>query len=281
MNELPATHAGYNAPACSSDSAPLGKSATTRCVMEDLGGRVTKPDAPRTRGKLRADLLLVERGLAESRSRAQSLILAGRVLSGERRVDKSGELLALDAPLSLKERERFVSRGGEKLEGALAALGVDVHGAICADVGASTGGFTDCLLQRGAQRVFAIDVGHGQLAQQLRIDPRVVVLERTNARHLTREALGASVDVIVADVSFIGLSALLPAFGEILVPGGLLLALVKPQFEAGRLEVARGKGVIRDEEVRQRTVARVASAIEEAGFELLGEVDSVLTGPKG
>src|SRR5690242_3971293 len=164
----------------------------------------------------RVDVLLVERGLAETRSRAQSLILAGRVLSGERRVEKSGELLPSDAPLSLKERERFVSRGGEKLEGALAALGVEVKGAICADVGASTGGFTDCLLQRGAKRVFAIDVGHGQLAHQLRLDPRVVVLERTNARHLTSDTLGGKVDVVVADVSFIGLSALLPAFADIL-----------------------------------------------------------------
>ncbi len=231
--------------------------------------------------KLRIDVLLVERGLAETRARAQSLILAGRVLSGERRIEKSGELVAVDAPLSLKERERFVSRGGEKLEGALAALGVEVKGAVCADVGASTGGFTDCLLQRGAKRVFAIDVGHGQLAQQLRLDPRVVVLERTNARHLTADALGGKVDIVVADVSFIGLSALLPAFGDILVPGGLLLALVKPQFEAGRLEVARGKGVIRDEAVRERTVARVSSAIAAAGFDVVGEVDSVLAGPKG
>jgi 23S rRNA (cytidine1920-2'-O)/16S rRNA (cytidine1409-2'-O)-methyltransferase len=237
--------------------------------------------SPGRRAKVRVDVLLVERGLAETRTRAQSLILAGRVLSGERRVDKSGELLPADAPLSLKERERFVSRGGEKLEGALAALGVEVKGAICADVGASTGGFTDCLLQRGAQRVFAIDVGHGQLAQQLRLDPRVVVLERTNARHLTQNALGLKVDIAVVDVSFIGLAALLPAFGEILQPGGLLLALVKPQFEAGRLEVARGKGVIRDEGLRERTVARVSTAIAEAGFDLLGEVDSVLTGPKG
>jgi 23S rRNA (cytidine1920-2'-O)/16S rRNA (cytidine1409-2'-O)-methyltransferase len=232
-------------------------------------------------GKLRADLLLVERGLAETRSRAQSLILAGRVLSGERRIEKSGELVSADAPLSVRERERFVSRGGEKLEGALAALGIEVKGAVCADVGASTGGFTDCLLQRGAARVFAIDVGHGQLAQALRLDPRVVVLERTNARHITAETLGASVDVVVADVSFIGLGQLLPAFCQILTPGGMLLALVKPQFEAGRLEVARGKGVIRDETVRRSTVDRVAHAIEGAGFELLGEVDSVLTGPKG
>jgi len=240
-----------------------------------------KERPPRGASKTRADLLLVDRGLAETRSRAQSLILAGRVLSGERRIEKSGELIAADAPLSLRERERFVSRGGEKLDGALAALGIEVKGAVCADVGASTGGFTDCLLQRGAARVFAIDVGHGQLAQALRLDPRVVVLERTNARHLTAESLGAPVDFVVADVSFIGLGQLLPAFCEIITPGGMLLALVKPQFEAGRLEVARGKGVIRDETVRRSTVDRVAKAIEGAGFELLGEVDSVLTGPKG
>jgi 23S rRNA (cytidine1920-2'-O)/16S rRNA (cytidine1409-2'-O)-methyltransferase len=243
---------------------------------------VKGPDYGRgAKGKLRVDVLLVERGLAENRSRAQSLILAGRVLSGERRIDKSGELLAGDAPLSLKERERFVSRGGEKLDGALSALGVEVKGAVCADVGASTGGFTDCLLQRGATRVYAIDVGHGQLAQQLRLDPRVVVLERTNARHLTKDALGVSVDIVVVDVSFIGLATLLPALRDLLQPGGLLLALVKPQFEAGRLEVARGKGVIRDEAVRERTVARVSSAIAEAGFDVIAEVDSVLTGPKG
>ena len=231
--------------------------------------------------KKRADVLVVDRGLAETRARAQALILAGRVFSGERRVEKSGELLAGDVPLTVTERERFVSRGGEKLEGALAALGVEVKGAVCADVGASTGGFTDCLLQRGAARVFAIDVGHGQLAQALRLDPRVVVLERTNARHLTRESLGAPVDILVADVSFIGLGQLLPAFCQILSPGGLLLALVKPQFEAGKVEVARGKGVIRDEGVRKATVERVATAIKTAGFELLGEVDSVLPGPKG
>jgi 23S rRNA (cytidine1920-2'-O)/16S rRNA (cytidine1409-2'-O)-methyltransferase len=231
--------------------------------------------------KKRADVLVVDRGLAETRARAQALILAGRVFSGERRVEKSGELLREDAPLTLTERERFVSRGGEKLEGALAALGVEVKGAVCADVGASTGGFTDCLLQRGAARVFAIDVGHGQLAQALRLDPRVVVLERTNARHLTRESLGAPIDILVADVSFIGLGQLLPAFCQLLVPGGLMLALVKPQFEAGKLEVARGKGVIRDEKVRRETVERVALAITTAGFEVLGEVDSVLPGPKG
>jgi 23S rRNA (cytidine1920-2'-O)/16S rRNA (cytidine1409-2'-O)-methyltransferase len=233
------------------------------------------------KGRKRADLLLVERGLAQNRSRAQSLIVSGRVLSGERVLEKSGELMAPDAPLALKERERFVSRGGEKLEGALEALGVEVNGTICADVGASTGGFTDCLLQRGATRVFAIDVGHGQLAPQLRMDPRVVVLEHTNARTLTRSALGVAVDVVVVDVSFIGLAPLLPALRDLLQGGGLLLALVKPQFEAGRLAVARGKGVIRDDNVRLKAVARVRAAMEKEGFELLGEIDSKLTGPRG
>jgi 23S rRNA (cytidine1920-2'-O)/16S rRNA (cytidine1409-2'-O)-methyltransferase len=233
------------------------------------------------KAKVRADLLLVERGLAANRSRAQGLIVTGRVLSAERQIEKCGELLPEDAPLSLKEQERFVSRGGEKLEGALHALGVDVKNAVCADVGASTGGFTDCLLQRGAARVFAIDVGHGQLAPQLRLDPRVVVLERTNARSLTRSALGVAVDVVVVDVSFIGLAKLLPSLRDLLEPGGLLLALVKPQFEAGRLAVARGKGVIRDENVRLEAVARVIQAVTEEGFELVGESDSVLEGPKG
>jgi 23S rRNA (cytidine1920-2'-O)/16S rRNA (cytidine1409-2'-O)-methyltransferase len=233
-------------------------------------------------GRLRADVLLVEQGLVETRSKAQGLILAGRVYEGERRVEKSGELFTPDVVLTVRQPDRFVSRGGEKLEGAIAALGVEVHGAVCADIGASTGGFTDCLLQRGAARVFAIDVGWGQLAQPLRVDPRVIVLERTNARHLTLEALsGTKVDVCVVDVSFIGLAKLLPAITGIVKPGGLLLALVKPQFEAGREEAARGKGVIRDEAVRMATVERVREALVEAGFELAGEVDSELAGPKG
>jgi 23S rRNA (cytidine1920-2'-O)/16S rRNA (cytidine1409-2'-O)-methyltransferase len=239
-------------------------------------------EKPPTSGRVRADLLLVEQGLAESRTRAQSLVLSGRVFEGERRIEKAGDLLPADAVLTVKKAERFVSRGGEKLEGAIAALGVEVHGLVCADVGASTGGFTDCLLQRGAARVFAIDVGWGQLAQPLRVDPRVIVLERTNARHLTLEALGGTkVDLCVVDVSFIGLAKLLPALGAIVKGSGLLLALVKPQFEAGREEAAKGKGVIRDEEVRLAAVARVREALADEGFEVLGEADSELTGPKG
>jgi len=237
-----------------------------------------KPDEKK---RERADVLVVERGLAESRAKAQRLILAGQVFSGERRVEKSGEVLARDVPLDVRGAQRFVSRGGDKLEGALEAFGFDVRGATCADIGASTGGFTDCLLQRGARRVFAIDVGHGQLADKLRRDERVVVLERTNARYLTKETLGDGVDVVVVDASFIGIEKLLSGIVAVLREGGTLVALVKPQFEAGRDEAARSRGVIRDAAVRDRAISKARDAIVSAGFEVLGEVDSVLKGPKG
>jgi len=238
-------------------------------------------NGPKGRGRTRADLLLVERGLAESRQKAQALILSGGVHVSGRRVDKAGELLDSDVVLTVKERPRFVSRGGDKLDGALAALGVDVSGSVCADLGASTGGFTDCLLQRGAARVYAVDVGHGQLDARLRADPRVTVLERTNARHLTAASLGAAVDLATVDVSFIGLEKLCPALASIVRPGGRLVALVKPQFEAGRAEATRGRGVIRDEAVRLGAVARVREVLGQAGFKVLAEADSSLTGPKG
>jgi 23S rRNA (cytidine1920-2'-O)/16S rRNA (cytidine1409-2'-O)-methyltransferase len=233
------------------------------------------------RTRVRADQLLVERGLAESRSRAQALLLAGRVFSGERRIDKCGERLLVNSPLEVREGARFVSRGGDKLEGALRDLKFDVSGRIAADFGASTGGFTDCLLVYGAVRVHAIDVGYGQLADKLRKDPRVVSLERTNARHLTREALGELVDLVVVDASFIGVEKLLPGVTAVLRPGGHLLALVKPQFEAGRSEVTRGKGVIRDEQVRLSAIARARESIERAGFAIEAEADSAVPGPKG
>jgi 23S rRNA (cytidine1920-2'-O)/16S rRNA (cytidine1409-2'-O)-methyltransferase len=233
------------------------------------------------RGRVRADHLLVERGLAENRTKAQALILSGAVSTAGRRVEKAGDLLRPDDELTLKAGPRFVSRGGEKLDGALTAFELDVTGAVCADVGASTGGFTDCLLKRGAARVFAIDVGHGQLDARLRDDPRVTVLERTNARHMTRDSLGVAVDVATVDVSFIGLEKLCPALASILRPGGALVALIKPQFEAGRAEVTRGRGVIRDETVRLEVVARVRDVLQAAGFRVLAEADSELTGPKG
>lgn len=242
---------------------------------------MSKPSGRNTSGRIRADVLLVERGLVESRAKAQALILSGAVLSGTRRVDKAGELLAADAPLSTKDRPRFVSRGGEKLDGAIEKFALDVKGLVCADVGASTGGFTDCLLQRGAAHVFAIDVGHGQLDEKLRKDARVTVLERTNARHLTMEALGRSVELVVVDASFIGLEKLIPALVSILATGGQMLALVKPQFEVGREEATKARGVIRDDALRLEAVGRVKDALEAAGFELLGDADSVLPGPKG
>jgi 23S rRNA (cytidine1920-2'-O)/16S rRNA (cytidine1409-2'-O)-methyltransferase len=240
-----------------------------------------KPSGRITGGRIRADVLLVERGLVESRAKAQALILSGAVLSGTRRVDKAGELLEPDAPLSTKERARFVSRGGEKLEGAIERFALEVTGLVCADVGASTGGFTECLLQRGAERVFAVDVGHGQLDERLRRDERVTVMERTNARHLTHEAFGRTVELVVVDVSFIGLEKLMPALLSILAVGGRLLALVKPHFEVGREEATRARGVIRDDTLRLEAVGRVKEALEVAGFDLLGEADSVLPGPKG
>jgi len=242
---------------------------------------MTAGDRRSGKARERADVLVVERGLADSRAKAQRLILAGQVFSGERRIEKSGELVPSTAPLELRGAERFVSRGGDKLDGALEALGVDVRDASCADIGASTGGFTDCLLQRGARRVFAIDVGHGQLADKLRRDPRVAVLERMNARYLERDTLGEAVDVVVVDASFIGLEKLLPGVVAVVRDGGTLVALVKPQFEAGKAEASRSRGVIRDPHVRDAAIAKARDAITAAGFEILGEIDSALKGPKG
>jgi 23S rRNA (cytidine1920-2'-O)/16S rRNA (cytidine1409-2'-O)-methyltransferase len=248
-----------------------------------MPGRLSAAVAKRpiVKSRERADVLVVERGLAESRARAQRLILAGQIWSGERRIEKSGQLISVAEPLELRQGERFVSRGGDKLDAALQAFALDVTGAACADIGASTGGFTDCLLQRGAGRVFAIDVGHGQLAEKLRRDPRVVVLERTNARYLERESLGVLVDIVVVDASFIGIEKLLAGVVAILREEGTLVALVKPQFEAGRDEAARARGVIRDPAVRDAAIGRARDAIARAGFEIVAEVDSALKGPKG
>ncbi|MBK8999392.1 MAG: TlyA family RNA methyltransferase [Myxococcales bacterium] len=231
--------------------------------------------------KLRADVALVERALAASRTQAQALILAGRVFSGERRVEKAGELLAEDAELSVRGAPRFVSRGGDKLEGALTELAVDVSDQVVLDIGASTGGFTDCVLQHGASRVYAVDVGHGQLAQKLRDDPRVVVMERTNARHLSAASFPEPIGLVVVDASFIGIEKLMPAIAAVLPAEGRLLALVKPQFEAGRDAARRARGVIRDPAVRDAAIGDARAAIAAAGFELLGECDSKLPGPKG
>lgn len=233
------------------------------------------------KSKERADLLLVSRGLAPSRAKAQALILAGRVYVGERRVEKSGETLDSTVELLVRETNRFVSRGGDKLAGALEALALRVDDLVCVDIGASTGGFTDCLLQSGATRVYAVDVGHGQLAQSLRSDSRVVVMERTNARDLDDRSFPEPIQLVVVDASFIGLGKLLPAIRAILPVGASLLALIKPQFEVGREAARRTKGVIKDPEMRERAIEDVRASIRAHGFDLLGECDSTLPGPKG
>ncbi len=232
--------------------------------------------------KARIDLLLVNRGLAPTRARAQALVLAGNVYAGDARVEKAGALLPADAEIHVRGKDHpFVSRGGVKLAGALDAFGLDVHGLRCLDLGASTGGFTDCLLQRGAASVVAVDVGYGQLDQRLRSDARVRVLERTNARHLKPEEIGGAADLTVADASFIGLAQLAQAIVRCTRPGGMVVALAKPQFEAGRRETARGKGVVRDEAIRAAAVDSAAKGLDEAGLRVLGRADSVLAGPKG
>jgi 23S rRNA (cytidine1920-2'-O)/16S rRNA (cytidine1409-2'-O)-methyltransferase len=226
-------------------------------------------------------MLLVEQGLAPSRERARALVLAGKVYSGSRRIDKAGESLAADVQLSVRgEDHPYVSRGGVKLAGALDAFGLDPSGLCIADFGASTGGFTDCVLSRGALRVYAIDVGYGQLHDRLRRDPRVVVMERTNARHLQAGALPEVVDWIVIDASFIGLGKLLPAALALLKPAGEIVALVKPQFEVGRSAVGKG-GVVRDEQARSAAIERVVGEATALGLALRGQADAVLAGPEG
>jgi 23S rRNA (cytidine1920-2'-O)/16S rRNA (cytidine1409-2'-O)-methyltransferase len=231
--------------------------------------------------KLRVDQLLVERGLAESRAKAQAVILAGIVFSGERRIEKAGQALNPDAPLEVRGREHpWVSRGGIKLAHGLDHFGWDVTGVLALDVGSSTGGFTDVLLQRGAARVFAVDVGTNQLAWKLRQDPRVIVHEQTNARYLTGEIVTEPVDIIVCDASFISLAKVLDTALGFAKPGGRLLALVKPQFEAERGEIGKG-GVVRDLAVRERVCHAAAAWIESRSWQVQGLVDSPITGPEG
>jgi 23S rRNA (cytidine1920-2'-O)/16S rRNA (cytidine1409-2'-O)-methyltransferase len=233
--------------------------------------------------KVRLDLLLVERGLAESRTRAQALVMAGAVVVGEARVDKPGALVDPAAALRLKEDAaptRYVSRGALKLEKALDAFPVDPRGKVCADLGASTGGFTDLLLQRGAARVYAVDVGYGQLHPRLRGDPRVVVRERENARNLGAASLPEPVDLVTADLSFISLRLVLPAVKAILRPGGQAVVLVKPQFEVGKGEVGKG-GVVRDEGKRRAALEGIEAAARDLGFEPVGHAESPIEGPAG
>ena len=229
----------------------------------------------------RVDQLLVSRGLAESRSRAQALIMAGAVFSGEKRIAKAGDMVADEAPLEVRGKDHpWVSRGGIKLDHGLEHFGFDVIGAVALDIGSSTGGFTDVLLSRGAAKVYAIDVGTNQLAWKLRQDPRVSVHEQTNARNLTNEIIPEPVDIIVCDASFIGMAKVLEAPLKLARPGAALLALVKPQFEAGRGEIGKG-GVVRDPEVHHRVCGEAAAWVDTQGWRVLGVVESPITGPEG
>lgn len=231
--------------------------------------------------KSRADQMLVDRGLVESRAKAQALILAGLVFSGERKIEKAGQALAGDAPLEVRGKEHpWVSRGGIKLAHALGHFGWDVTGAVALDVGSSTGGFTDVLLQKGAAKVFAVDVGTNQLAWKLRQDPRVVVHEKTNARYLTDAVVTEPVDIVVCDASFISLAKVLDTALGFAKPGGRLVALVKPQFEAERGEIGKG-GVVRDPEIHSRVCANARLWVEGQGWKVAGLVESPITGPEG
>jgi len=245
--------------------------------------------------KRRLDVLMVERGLCESREKAKRAIMAGQVLVAGQVTDKPSTEVATDAAIELKAEEKFVSRGGHKLEAALEHFKIRVAGAVCADLGASTGGFTDCLLQRGAARVHAVDVGKGQIAYKLRRDPRVTVHDGVNARHLQRQQLGETVDIVTMDLAFIGLAKVLPAAKELLKPAGgkvagtisttcdsgVIIALIKPQFEAGPKDVGKG-GVVKDEAVRRRVVDAVKTfATKELGMRCDGIIESPLLGPAG
>lgn len=229
----------------------------------------------------RLDQLLVEKGLFSSREQARRAVMAGIVEVDGRRIDKPGTSVGAAAELRLLgAREPYVSRAGRKLEAALDHFALDVEGWACLDVGASTGGFTDCLLQRGASRVHALDVGYGQLDHKLRTDPRVVVMERVNARHLAPDALPERCQLITVDVSFISLAKVVPALVVHLAEGGRLLVLIKPQFEAGRHQVGKG-GILRDEEVRRQVIAERAHELETLGLSCLGVFDSPVAGTGG
>ena len=232
--------------------------------------------------KKRVDQLLVERGLAESRSRAQALVMAGVVFQGERRIDKPGATVPDDGALAVRGQDHpWVSRGGLKLAHGIERFGVDPAGRVCLDIGASTGGFTDVLLHRGAAKVYAVDVGHGQFAWKLRTDPRVVVLEKTNARHLTRDLVPDPLGAIVCDASFIGLETVLPAGMALAAPGAWLIALIKPQFQAGRAQVGRG-GVVRDPNVHEAVCHDVRAWLDgQPGWSVAGIEESPVTGPEG
>lgn len=232
--------------------------------------------------KTRLDLLLVAQGLAESRTKAQALIMAGLVYHGEVKLDKAGAEFPDDYEINVRGKEHpWVSRGGMKLMQAIEEFKIDVTGLVAMDVGSSTGGFTDVLLTHGAAKVFAVDVGHGQLDVKLRNDARVVVMEETNARHLTPEMIGELLDIIVCDASFISLTKVLPAALALAKPQAQLVTLIKPQFEVGKVEVSRGKGVIRDAALHSQVCNDISAWVTGLGWKIVGITKSPITGPKG
>lgn len=238
--------------------------------------------APKKPKKIRLDQLLVDRGLVESRSRAQALIMAGNVLSETKRMDKAGQKVAEDIPIELKGQDHpWVSRGGLKLVKGIETFDLNVTDYVCIDVGSSTGGFTDVLLSNGAAKVYSVDVGHGQLAWKLRNDERVIVMERTNARHLDEETIPEEVDLVVCDASFIGLRTVLPAAMNRVKTGGGLLALIKPQFEVGKGRVGKG-GVVRDPELHQEVCETIKNWVNDLpDWQVVGLTESPIKGPEG
>ena len=232
--------------------------------------------------KIRLDQLLVDRGLAESREKAKRLVLAGQVLIDGHPAPKPGHPVTTDHKIEIKQSERFVSRGGEKLEGAMTAFGLDLTGKVCLDIGSSTGGFTDCMLQHGADKVYAVDVGKGQLHWNLREDERVVVMEGTNARYLTPKDIPEPADFASIDTSFISLTKILPAVKGLLKPGGEIVSLIKPQFEAGKKAVDKGRGVITDPAIHEEVISKVRKfGTEELKLQWLDLTPSPIKGPKG
>lgn len=233
------------------------------------------------KNKLRLDQLLVEKGFFETRQKAQSAIMAGLVFIDKQRADKAGKAYPADITIEVKgDVSRFVSRGGEKLEHALAEFNINVNDKICIDIGASTGGFTDCLLQHGAKKVYAVDVGRGQLAWKLQNDPRVIMMDKTNARYLTLEDIGEKCALAVIDVSFISLTKILPSVYNLIENHGEVIALIKPQFEASRKQVGKG-GIVKDPAVHLAVIEKIKSASEEIGYKVAGIINSPITGADG
>ena len=275
----PVTAEALDVAATSASVRPFAPAIPGRSAGAGRGASAARGSKPA--GRVRADLALVEQGLAPSREKARALILAGEVLAGDRPVDKAGDLVPADAALRLRSAPMpFVSRGGGKLAHALKTFGVDVRGKVAVDVGASTGGFTDCLLQAGAAAVFCVDVGYGQLDPKVAGDARVQVFDRTNIRHAPPDLLPRRAQLAVIDVSFISLALVLPALRAHLEPGAPVIALVKPQFEVGRAHIGKG-GIVRDEEARARSLREVAETARQLGYEVRGDTVSPITGGKG